>query len=106
MTSALMQIARADQFLAREHRLAHEDAECAGADYETREERQERQHRERTEDALIASAEFEDAAQGRWDAEDRRWREEHPQPPSEAAMAAARRYMDTATSEARKDGGA
>ena len=92
MTADLMRIASAGQLIAREHHLAHDDAEGIGANYESREERQERQHRERTEDALVAAAELEDAAQGRWDAEDRRWREAHPVV-SEEALKMAREYM-------------
>jgi len=92
MTADLMRIASADQFIAREHRLAHEDAECTGADYETLIERIERHDRERQEDALVASAEAVDAREARWDAEDRAWREAYPVV-SEEALKMAREYM-------------
>ena len=93
MTNDLMRIASADQFIAREHRLAHEDAECEGADYETLLERIERHDRERQEDALIASAEAVDDREARFDAEDRSWREAHPVVPSEESLQRAREYM-------------
>ena len=95
MTADLARIARADAFreVAREHRLTHEDAECIGPDYETRQEREERQHRERQEDAITAALELEPIATARWDREDRLWRETHTIEPSAAAIAAARAYM-------------
>ena len=104
MTTDLMRIASAGQLIAREHHLAHDDAEGIGANYESREERQERQHRERTEDALVASAELEDAAQGRWDREDRAWREAHPQTPSEDELKRAHEYMDLVAQMRREEG--
>ena len=98
MTADLMRIASGIQF-AREHRLQHEDAEATGADYETLAERIERHDRERNAHAAEMAAELEDAAQGCWDAEDRRWREAHPVAPSEDAIKSAVAYMDRVARE-------
>jgi hypothetical protein len=97
----LMLIASADPFkiVARNHRLQHEDAECVGSDFESREERSDRLYREHTESLLVESAEKVAAQEARFDAEDRAWRETHPQEPSAEALQQAREYMARAIAQ-------
>jgi len=97
--SELMGIGSADPFLvlaARDRRHQHDDQECVGVEYETREEKSERQFREYTEHLLVQSAEMTDADLIQMDKDDRLYRETHTLAPSEEALAAARKYMDEA----------
>jgi hypothetical protein len=91
----LMIVASADPFrvVASDRFHQHDDQECVGAEYETREERSERRYREHTEHLLIESAERMDADLLRMDAEDRRYREAHPDPISSESLRIAAEYM-------------